>query len=175
MKLRAAAAAAAVVVVVAGLALFEPWTLWTRSSLVEAAPDEVPPASAPATPGEEEAAPSAGAKPVELARGKFVKQEHPTRGTARVVELADGRRVLRVEGFSTTNGPDLEMWLSEATAGGNWFKYDERRFVSLGKLKATDGDHNYRIPKGADLDGIRSAVVWCVRFDVAFGSAPLDL
>ena len=42
-------------------------------------------------------------------------------------------------------------------------------------MKATDGNQNYAIPADVDLAGLRSVVVWCDRFDVAFGSAPLTL
>lgn len=158
---------AVVVAALGGLALaaFEPWTLWTRSTVIEAAPAATPP-----SPGT-----TAPAGPVDLAAGTFVSQEHATAGDARLIQLPDGSRVLRVEGFSTSNGPDLHVWLSEETAGGNWFKYHGARSIPLGELKGTDGDQNYDIPADADLDGIRSVVIWCDRFNVAFGSAPLDL
>jgi hypothetical protein len=69
----------------------------------------------------------------------------------------------------------VHVWLSDATAGGDWHSYDDGRYVPLGEIKATDGNHNYTIPADADLDGLRSAVIWCDRFNVAFGSAPLAL
>lgn len=133
--------------------LFAPWTLWTRSRL-----DEEP---LPATAF------------TEIGRGPFVRQEHRVSGTARLLELSDGRRVLRLEDFATSDGPDLHVWLSEKQAGGNWFKYGTGRNVRLGALKATDGNHNYPIPDGQNLDGIASAVIWCRRFRVAFGSASI--
>ena len=43
----------------------------------------------------------------------------------------------------------------------------------LGDLKATDGNQNYAVPVGTDLSGLTSVVIWCDRFDVAFGSAPI--
>jgi Electron transfer DM13 len=162
------------VVVVAGaataLALFEPWRLFTSSRVDE--PDPV--AAAAPEPG---TAPESGApaKPEILAEGTFVSQEHDTTGTARVVELPDGERILRLAGFSTSDGPDVHVWLSAAEAGGDWHAADDGKVVALGELKATDGNHNYAIPADAKLDGIRSVVIWCDRFDVAFGSAPLPL
>jgi hypothetical protein len=114
-------------------------------------------------------------QPVVLAEGAFVSQEHDTAGTARVIQLPDRSRVLRLEGFSTSDGPDVHVWLSDAAAGGDWASYDDGRFVALGQIKATDGNHNYVIPAEADLTGLRSVVIWCDRFDVAFGSAPLAL
>lgn len=52
--------------------------------------------------------------------------------------------------------------------------YDDR-YVKLGELKATHGNQNYEIPEDADLDGLKSVVIWCDRFDVGFGTAPVTL
>lgn len=184
------ALAFATVVAAVGLWAFQPWKLWTRSEVNEAlpvgfevgattappttptAPTTSAPSTAPTTTAPTTTAPPAA--PVVLAEGAFVTQEHETRGTARVLSSGD-TRILRLEGFSTSDGPDLHIWLSDATAGGEWGKYDDGRYVRLGAMKATDGNQNYAIPADADLDGLRSVVVWCDRFNVAFGSAPLDL
>ena len=162
MSKRSAVVVVAVAVLLAGVVFFEPWTLWTNATVNEAAPT--------AAPADES---SSAARPTELASGTFVSQEHKTTGAATVVELADGSRVLRLEGFSTSNGPDLHVWLSEKEAGGNWFKYGGGRKAQLGELKANHGSHNYAIPADVELDGLRSVVIWCKRFHVAFGSAPL--
>jgi hypothetical protein len=183
--------ALAVAGLVVGLALFEPWRAFTSSHLdepvpvaadvtesapsstaPEPAPTSAPAASAPtsaATPSPTPAAPEV------LAEGRFVSQEHETAGTARVLRLPDGERVLRLEGFTTSDGPDVHVWLSSAAAGGAWDSYDDGRYVALGEIKATEGNHNYVIPADADLGGLRSAVIWCDRFNVAFGSAALAL
>jgi len=163
MSRRRAVVAVAVAVVLAGVVLFEPWTLWTNETVNEAAPTAAAPDTSSPSP----------AGPTELARGTFVSQEHETSGTATVVELPDGSRTLRLEGFKTSNGPDLHVWLSEKKAGGNWFKYGGGRKAQLGELKANRGSHNYAIPADVELDGLRSVVIWCKRFHVAFGSAPL--
>ncbi|MGQ0840490.1 DM13 domain-containing protein [Actinokineospora sp.] len=196
--------AVALVLLAGGLWAFQPWRLFTHSTVDEAIPAafEVPveatttvetttgpPAASATTPPPVAAPPvtttkapapaSAIAKakpagPTVLASGAFVTQEHKTTGTARVLEQ-NGERLLRLEGLSTSDGPDLHVWLSDATAGGEWGKYDDGRYVKLGKLKATDGNQNYAIPADADLSGLRSVVIWCDRFNVAFGSAPLAL
>lgn len=131
--------------------------------------------AAPAKPQAETPAPTSAPRDRELSRGEFVDAEYETNGTARVIELADGRRFLRIEGLSTSDGPDVHVWLSEATAGGSWGKYDDNGYVKLGKLKATNGNQNYEIPAGVDISTMRSAVIWCDRFNVAFGAAPIDL
>ncbi|SMD26745.1 DM13 domain-containing protein [Kibdelosporangium aridum] len=169
---------------------FQPWKLFTSSTIDEALPvaqtqtepQAPPPAattSATTSATSSASAPpstsTAPAAPKELASGKFVSQEHTTSGTAAVLELPDGQRILRFTGLSSSDGPDLHVWLSDATAGGDWFKYDDGRHVKLGELKATHGNQNYAIPAGTSLDGLRSVVIWCDRFNVAFGSAPLQL
>ncbi|MFC5285436.1 DM13 domain-containing protein [Actinokineospora guangxiensis] len=193
-KVTWAALAFVVAVVTVGLWAFQPWKLWTRSEVNEALPSEfavaqttTPPPTSPsptetatttattaATTTVTTTTTSTPAGPTVLAEGEFVTQEHETRGTARVLS-SGGTRILRLEGFSTSDGPDLHIWLSDATAGGEWGKYDDGRYVRLGAMKATDGNQNYAIPADADLAGLRSVVVWCDRFNVAFGSAPLDL
>jgi hypothetical protein len=181
------ALAVAVVVVAGGLAAFQPWKAFTRSTVDEAIPVAfTAPSSATPVPSSSAASSAAPVSSVPesstrkpagqrvLASGAFVSQEHTTSGTARVLEQ-DGARLLRLEGFSTSDGPDVHVWLTDATAGGEWGKYDDGRAVKLGKLKATDGNQNYTIPAGAGLDGLRSVVIWCDRFNVAFGSAELAL
>ncbi|WP_179956896.1 DM13 domain-containing protein [Amycolatopsis anabasis] len=164
--------AVAAVVAVAALVLFEPWRAFTRSAV-----DEALPAAAPAAPSSSASVGTSAppAAPRELAGGAFVSQEHETRGRARVLELGDGSRVLRLEDFATSDGPDVHVWLTDQAAGGGWGTYDDGRAVKLGKIKATDGNQNYAIPPDASLPGLRSVVIWCDRFNVAFGSAALTL
>ena len=92
-----------------------------------------------------------------------------------MLELADGRRFVRLEGLASSDGPDLHVWLSDAPSGGDWGSYDDGRVVRLGDLKATHGNQNYAVPADADLSGMRSVVIWCDRFNVAFGTAAIDL
>ena len=164
-------------VLAAGLLLFEPWRAFTSSTIDEALPGVTPAAVETTTPGPTARAPAtpAPATPTVLSIGRFVDGEHGTSGTARIIKLADGRRFLRLERLSTSDGPDVHVWLSGATAGGSWGKYDDGAYLKLGNLKATHGNQNYLIPKGADLSRYRSAVIWCDRFNVAFGSAPVKV
>jgi len=57
-----------------------------------------------------------------VARGGFQSYEHSTSGEARVLRLTDGSRFLRFEGFETSNGPDVRVYLSAApvAAGGTF-------------------------------------------------------
>jgi electron transfer DM13 len=158
----------AVIGLVVGLWLFQPWKLFTHSRVDE----PIPVAAAQSTPT---TSPTTPPRPEVLAEGAFVSHEHATSGTARVLRLTDGSRVLRLENFSTSDGPDVHVWLSDAQAGAPDGSFDDGRYVKLGKMKATDGNQNYPIPADATLNGLHSVVIWCDRFNVAFGAAPLTL
>jgi len=138
-----------------------------------------PPAvvQSPAAPGTAEAPePIEPTDPIVLAAGAFVDGEHTTAGTATVLQLPDGSRFVRLENFSTSDGPDVHVWVTDQRAGGDdWGKYDDGRHLELGSLKGTDGNQNYAIPADAELSGLTSVVIWCDRFNVAFGSAEIAL
>jgi len=123
----------------------------------------------------DEPVPSAGsARSVvdEIAVGSFRSLEHRTSGRARLIRLTDGLVVLRLEGLDTSNGPDLRVYLSKLPADRGWHDYGVE-YVDLGGLKGNRGDANYRVPATLDLGAFRSAVIWCRRFKVGFGVAPL--
>ena len=46
-------------------------------------------------------------------------------------------------------------------------------FVDLGALKGNIGDQNYDVPADLDLSRYRAVSIWCRRFSVNFGAAPL--
>ena len=111
-------------------------------------------------------------EPVELATGTFISREHETTGTARILRLPDGQQILRLEGFETSNGPALFVYLSQNPADGEDGSFDDD-YLDLGALKGNVGDQNYVIPAEVDPLGYTSVVVWCDRFSVSFGAADL--
>ena len=90
---------------------------------------------------------------------------HDAEGAATVIPVASGN-VLRLEGFRSTNGPDLYVYLSTGK--------DASDFVNLGRLKANIGNQNYDIPEGTDLSKYDTVLIWCQQFSVLFGSAKLQ-
>ncbi len=84
-------------------------------------------------------------------------------GTANI--LSDGQqRFLRFEdGFDSTNGPDLKVYL----------RAENGEFINLGKLKGNKGSQNYEVDISVDLAKYNKVEVWCERFSVGFGSANL--
>jgi hypothetical protein len=116
----------------------------------------------------DEAAPTAEN---ELARGEFVSLDHGTSGTVRVIDLG-AARVVRLEALKTDNGPDLYLYLSTNPPDGDEGAFDDD-VVNLGRLKGNEGNQNYDLPAGVDLSRYASVVIWCDRFNSAFGAAPL--
>ncbi|MEU3917302.1 DM13 domain-containing protein [Streptomyces sp. NPDC029004] len=149
-----------------GVYWFQPWKLFVDETVRDALPVAVTPS----------AGQPAAADPQILASGTLISHEHDTSGSARIVKLADGSRILRLENLDTSNGPDLRVLLTDApvkqgTAG--WRVFDDGKHVSLGKLKGNKGDQNYALPRDLDLAGYTSVSIWCDRFDVSFGAAEL--
>jgi hypothetical protein len=166
----AGAVVALVALAVAGFLWFRPDRLFTEDRVNEAVPGVMAgETDAGAGPAEEATGPQV------VARGRFISLEHTTRGRAVVLETSDGRRFLRFEGFQTSNGPDLVVYLSAKEPAGpdDWRGYDQD-FVDLGALKGNVGSQNYQLPRNVDLDRYSTAVVWCRRFTVGFAAAPLS-
>ena len=111
--------------------------------------------------------------PQVLASGEFTDFDdfHEGSGTATVYELADGSRVLRLEDFEVTNGPDLHVLL--VPDGDPDGRDDVEGYVDLGSLKGNIGDQNYEIPADLDLSEFGSVVIYCVPFHVLFTVATL--
>jgi Electron transfer DM13 len=113
------------------------------------------------------------AKAVEA--GTFHGKVHMTSGRATIYKEADGRLVLRLTNFKTSNGPDVHVVLiaaKDADHDANFLKNGTEK-LELGALKGNEGDQNYDIPAGADLDKFQTVSIYCERFNANFGAAPL--
>jgi hypothetical protein len=90
---------------------------------------------------------------------------HNAEGVAKIIQLADGTDILRLENFKATNGPDLYVYLSTDKTNAD--------IVNLGRLKGNIGNQNYLIPADTDITKYNTALIWCRAFSVIFGSAQL--
>ena len=90
---------------------------------------------------------------------------HNAEGVGKIIQLADGTDILRLENFKATNGPDLYVYLSTDKTNAD--------IVNLGRLKGNIGNQNYLIPAGTDITKYNTALIWCRAFSVIFGSAQL--
>jgi hypothetical protein len=111
-----------------------------------------------------------------LETGAFHGNVHKTSGRATVYEEEDGKLVLRLTNFKTSNGPDVHVILvaaKDAPDDANFLK-SGTECVELGSLKGNEGDQNYDIPRGTDLSKFQTVSIYCERFNANFGAAPLE-
>ena len=164
MRKRNALIGLAIVVVAGGWYAFRPERLFVNKTVNESLGAVTAPTGAAA---------STEAVPVTLATGTFHTNAHDTKGTATVLDLGGGRRVLRLTNFATSNGPDVRVYLVAAADVQDDATVKTAGFVELGPMKGNIGDQNYDIPATVDLASYRTVTIWCKRFSVNFGSAPL--
>jgi hypothetical protein len=122
-----------------------------------------------------EALPTAqgGSSPQPLVSGQFYSILHPTSGTATIYQMGDGTRVLRLTGFSTSNGPDVHVYMVAADDAKDVATVQQAGFVDLGVIKGNVGDQNYTLGGDLDLAKYHAVSIWCKRFSVNFGAAAL--
>ncbi len=111
-----------------------------------------------------------------LETGTFHGKVHNTSGRATIYREQDGKLILRLTNFKTSNGPDVHVVLiaaKDASDDANFLKANTER-VELGTLKGNEGDQNYEIPSGTDLTKFQTVSIYCERFNANFGAAPLE-
>jgi len=89
------------------------------------------------------------------------------------LRLEDGKRVLRFTDFETSNGPDLRVFLVQAADASDSAAVNQAGYTEVAPLKGNVGDQNYEIPADLDLAKYHAVTIWCHRFNVAFGTAPI--
>jgi hypothetical protein len=108
-----------------------------------------------------------------LSTGHFHSVAHKSAGTATIHELPDGKRVLRLTDFTTSNGPAVHVYLVAAGDASDNATVKRAGFIDVAPLKGNVGDQNYDLPAGVDLSKYRAVTIWCQRFGVNFATAPL--
>ena len=110
--------------------------------------------------------------PKQLAMGQFRGYAHETEGNAGIFDV-NGKRVLRLTNFKTSNGPDVHVYLVAARDAKDDATVKKAGFLDLGPMKGNVGDQNYDVPGTADLGKYQAVTIWCARFNVNFATAPL--
>ena len=110
--------------------------------------------------------------PKQLAVGQFKGYAHETEGKAGIYDV-EGKRVLRLTNFKTSNGPDVHVYLVAAPDAKDDATVKKAGFLDLGSIEGNVGDQNYDVPSTADLSKYQAVTIWCARFNVNFGTAPM--
>ena len=108
-----------------------------------------------------------------LASGLFmtVEQDHPTEGTARIVN-ENGKRYLEFDGgFTTATGPDVNVILHRNSSIP--VNVQEGEYITLAALQSFIGAQRYLLPDDLDIGQFKSVGIWCREFNVTFGYASL--
>jgi hypothetical protein len=111
-----------------------------------------------------------------VATGTFHGAAHSTSGRATVYADDGGQTTLRFTHFKTSNGPNLHVLLiaaADAQDNDDFLKKGIER-IDLGELKGNEGDQNYTVPAGTDFSKYKAVSIFCERFNVNFGTAPLE-
>src|ERR1700719_4898970 len=147
---------AVVVVVLVAWYAFRPERLVVNRHVNEALPSE-----------------QSASQPQPLVSGQFYGILHPTAGTATIYQMPEGTRILRLTSFSTSNGPDVHVYMVAADDAKDVATVQQAGFIDLGVLKGNIGDQNYTLGSDLDLGKYRAVSIWCKRFSVNFGAAAL--
>ncbi|BDP43837.1 hypothetical protein DAETH_38060 (plasmid) [Deinococcus aetherius] len=108
--------------------------------------------------------------------GAFHALGAPTTGSAAIVQK-NGQATLELRGLKTEPGPDLQVWLYQNAApqkGAKDADIGKGKYVKVGELKKFNGNFSYPIPKGTNVTGYKSVVIWCEQVKTAFGAADLQ-
>jgi hypothetical protein len=151
-------AAAGLPILVAAWWAFRPEKLWINERVNEAAPF------------------ASSVDPQPLYTGRLEGKAHQTSGRATIYKSPDGKQYLRLTDFTTSNGPDVHVLLTQRDDPSlrQEIVKGDLDSVELGSLKGNQGDQNYDLPASADLNKYSAVVIYCERFHAVFGLAKLE-
>jgi len=84
------------------------------------------------------------------------------RGKTKLYKTGD-KYELALENFSSSNGPDLKVYLSKEKQPVN--------FINLGSLKSTTGNQLYAIPAPVNVNDYKYVLIHCQQYNHLFGFA----
>jgi hypothetical protein len=112
--------------------------------------------------------------PTIVAVGSFKEIDpiHKASGKVTIFQLPDNSKVLRIEDFQVTNGPELHIILTRnanpvtaADVGTDYY--------DLGNLQGNVGNQNYNVPSEVDLSQYLGVVIYSEPYDVVYSSAAI--
>jgi hypothetical protein len=108
-----------------------------------------------------EPAPAGLASAKVLGTASVYNVDREGQGTAKIYELPNGTRLIRLEDFFVSINSDLELRLSERPNPKSTDDAVNSPWKLVAPLKATVGTMNYEIPKDVDVSKYQSIVIWC--------------
>ncbi len=99
-----------------------------------------------------------------LLSGTFSSNNHPTSGTAKIIQGADGKNYLVMENLKSDAGPDLRVYLSSDLT-----IKDAVQIID----KVPGGNSKTLLPSTVDISKHKTVLIWCRQFSVLFGNGVL--
>jgi len=103
---------------------------------------------------------------VEKAKGSFSNGAHGMVSGAAKIYTTSSNTQLALENFSSSNGPNLIVYLSK--------EKDPINFINLGELKATGGNQLYNIPQNIKFSDYKYALIYCKAHSKLWGFAEIN-
>lgn len=95
-------------------------------------------------------------------------------GTAKIYEMPNGTRLIRLEDFFVSINSDLELRLSERPNPRSTDEAVNSPWKLVAPLKATVGNMNYEVPRDIDVSKYQSIVIWCEITRNAYAAASIQ-
>jgi len=103
--------------------------------------------------------------------GVFVSSNgYSTKGGVTLQQTANGLTLIFGTDFNVSNGPQLGVYLARTASGG----LNAQNSLKLGNLDKNDGAQQYAVPAGVGLQDYNYVVIYCIPFNVRFGTAELN-
>jgi len=94
---------------------------------------------------------------------------YSVKGTATLQQTSSGLKLILGSDFQSSNGPQVAVYLAKNPSGG----LNSQNSLQLGALMSTSGMQEYDVPAGVGLNDYDYAVIYCIPFNVRFGTAQL--
>jgi hypothetical protein len=101
--------------------------------------------------------------------GIFTSYAHNLAGEAILLTDDAGKRVIRLEDFTMTAGPDVYVFVSKSN------NYSQSNVIEVAKLTSgyMDSDINFDFSSSAYTSDYKFVLVYCIQFNSLFGFAEL--
>lgn len=95
---------------------------------------------------------------------------YSVKGTATLQQTGAGLRLLLGSDFQSSNGPQLGVYLAKTASGS----LNSQNSLKLANLLSNSGAQEYAVPAGVGLTDFNYVVIYCIPFNVRFGTAQLN-
>ena len=99
-------------------------------------------------------------------QGNFISGPYGTVSGVAKIYLKQGQYTLALENFSSSNGPDLKVYLSKEQMPVN--------FIKLDNLRSTMGNQLYSVTGMPNFAAYKYALIHCEQYNPLLGSALLE-